>query len=109
MALVARHSLRTRQPLIDVALFRNPAFGAAAATTFLTAAALFGSLLLLPLFFQVARGETALDAGLLQAPQGLAVALAMPLTGVLTDRIGGGKVVTVGLLSSRGPPSRSRS
>jgi EmrB/QacA subfamily drug resistance transporter len=98
VVLFVRHALRAERPLIDVALFRTPAVGAAAATTFLTAAALFGSLLLLPLFFQVARGESALDAGLLQAPQGLGVALAMPFAGLLTDRVGGGRVVVVGLL-----------
>src|SRR6185503_18182349 len=40
---------------------------------------------------------SALTAGLLQAPQGLGVALAMPFIGVLTDRVGGGRVTLFGL------------
>jgi len=92
------HALRSERPLIDVRLFKERAFSAAASTTFLVAMALFGSLIVLPLFFQVARGETALTAGLLQAPQGLGVALAMPFTGVMTDRVGGGKVTLFGLI-----------
>ena len=91
------HARRLHDALIDVRLFANRAFASAAGTTFLVAAALFGSLILLPLFFQVARGESALSAGLLQMPQGIGVALAMPFTGLLTDRIGGGKVVLAGL------------
>jgi len=91
------HGLRAARPLIDVRLFGERAFSAAAATTFLVAMALFGSLLVLPLFFQVARGESALSAGLLQAPQGLGVALAMPFTGILTDRVGGGRVTLFGI------------
>jgi EmrB/QacA subfamily drug resistance transporter len=92
------HSLRTSNPLIDLRLFRESAFSAAAATTFLVGAALFGALLVLPLFFQVAKGFTPLHAGLLLAPQGLGVALAMPITGPMTDRVGGGKVALVGIL-----------
>jgi EmrB/QacA subfamily drug resistance transporter len=92
------HSLHAARPLIDLRLFRENAFSAAAATTFLIGAALFGALLVLPLFFQVAKGFTPLHAGLLLAPQGLGVALAMPFSGRLTDRVGGGKVAFVGIL-----------
>ena len=45
----------------------------------------------------MARGEGALTAGLLMAPQGLGAALAMPVAGRLTDRVGGGRVALVGL------------
>jgi MFS family permease len=55
-------------------------------------------MIILPLYYQVARGETALTAGLLMAPQGLGAALAMPLAGRLTDTLGGGRVAVVGLI-----------
>jgi EmrB/QacA subfamily drug resistance transporter len=92
------HSLRSPRPLIDVRLYKVRAFSASAATVLLFGTAFFGSQLLLPLFFQVARGESALHAGLLQAPQGLGAALMMPIGGRLTDRIGGGRVAFVGIL-----------
>src|SRR3954451_11385274 len=92
------HALHDERPLIDLRLFRESAFSAAAATTFLIGAALFGALLVLPLFFQVAKGYTPLHAGLLLGPQGLGVALAMPFAGRLTDRVGGGRVALVGIL-----------
>jgi MFS family permease len=60
--------------------------------------ALFGTLLILPLYYQVARGESALTAGLLMAPQGVGAAMAMPLAGRMTDRVGGGKVALVGII-----------
>ena len=53
--------------------------------------AFFGAMLLLPLYFQTVRGEGALDAGLLLAPQGLGAMLMMPIAGTLTDRIGAGR------------------
>jgi EmrB/QacA subfamily drug resistance transporter len=98
VALFAVHALRAERPLIDLRLFRSTAFSAAAATTFLLGGALFGALIVLPLYYQVARGESALTAGLLMAPQGLGAALAMPIAGRLTDRVGGGRVALVGLV-----------
>jgi EmrB/QacA subfamily drug resistance transporter len=100
IALVAafvRHALRATRPLIDVRLFANRAFAAASGTTFLLGGALFGAMIILPLYYQVDRGESALTAGLLMAPQGLGAAMAMPLAGRLTDRIGGGRIAVVGL------------
>src|SRR4051794_17116726 len=97
VALFVRHAWRAARPLIDVRLFRERAFSAAAATTFMVGGALFGAMIILPLYYQVARGESALTAGLLMAPQGFGAAMAMPLAGRLTDRVGGGRVAVVGL------------
>ena len=63
----------------------------------LFAIAFFGASLLFPLYFQQVRGETALDAGLLLAPQGIGAMLTMPVAGVLADRIGPGKIVLTGI------------
>ena len=90
--------MRVRYPLLDVGLFRSGGFSAAAATVFLTGIALFGSMILLPLYYQIARGESPLIAGLLVAPQGLGAAIGMNLGGRATDRFGGGRVVVVGLI-----------
>ncbi len=84
------------RPLIELRLFRSRGFRAAATTTFLLGAALFGTLLVLPLYYQVDRGQSALDAGLLIAPQGIGAALMLPISGRLTDRLGGGPVVVAG-------------
>lgn len=97
LAVFIRHARRTDDPLIDVRLFASLRLAAASATTFLLGLALFGSLLVLPLYFQIVRGEGALATGLLLIPQGLASAAVMPLVGPLTDRFGGGKIVLVGV------------
>jgi EmrB/QacA subfamily drug resistance transporter len=95
------HALRAKiTPLIEVILFRNRSFAAAAATTFCFGAALYGGMLLLPLYYQVVRGDSALNAGLLMTPQGIGAALVMPLAGKLTDRYGAGRIVPGGLLVS---------
>jgi MFS family permease len=57
----------------------------------------FGGMLLLPLYLQVVRGESALHTGLLMAPQGFGAMLAMPIAGRLTDRTGVGRIAPPGL------------
>ena len=66
----------------------------------LFAAAFFGAMLLLPLYYQVARGQTALQAGLLMIPQGVGAALMMPIGGRVVDRTGAVRVVMPGLVAS---------
>jgi EmrB/QacA subfamily drug resistance transporter len=102
VALVAAfvvHALRMDgTPLVDVRLLANREFAAGAATTCFLAIALFGSMLLAPLYYQAVRGENALHAGLLMAPQGIGAAIAMPIAGKLTDRTGAGRIVPLGIL-----------
>jgi EmrB/QacA subfamily drug resistance transporter len=96
IALFTWRSLHAERPLLDPRLFTSRGFRAAAITTFLLGASLFGTLIVLPLYYQVDRGETALGAGLLIAPQGIGAAVMLPISGRLTDRIGGGPVVVAG-------------
>jgi EmrB/QacA subfamily drug resistance transporter len=92
------HAARHAWPLIDVKLFRHRTMSAASATAFLFACAMFGAMFLLPLYYQVVRGESALDAGLLLAPIGLGAAIMMPIAGRLTDETGAGRIVLGGLV-----------
>ena len=100
LALIAsfiRHALRQRNPLLDLRLFGRRSVSASGATTFLFAMGMFGVMLLLPLYHQSVRGQSALMTGVFLLPQGLGAALTMPFAGKLTDQIGPGRVVLVGL------------
>jgi MFS family permease len=97
IALFARHALRAREPLVDLRLFRDRAFAVSSILTFLNGLALFGGMFLLPLYYQQARGEGVIAAGLLLAPQGLGSLLAR-VTGPLTDRLGPRPVAVAGML-----------
>jgi len=98
IAAFVRHALRVEAPLIDVRLFRRRVPAVSGMTMSLFAMAFFGAMLLLPLYYQVARGESALAAGLLMIPQGVAAAMAMPVGGRIVDRTGAVRVVLPGLL-----------
>ena len=65
---------------------------------FLSGASLYGSMLLLPLFFQIVQGKDALAAALLLIPQGVGALLSRTLAGNLTDRIGARVVAIVGFV-----------
>ncbi|MFC7883483.1 DHA2 family efflux MFS transporter permease subunit [Streptomyces sp. NPDC057376] len=98
------HALRERRstpPLIDLRLFKNTSFTASVTVMTLSGLATFASLFALPLYYQQAHGLGTFASGLLVTPIGLGAALAMPLAGSLSDKMGsrglaqGGAVVTV--------------
>jgi EmrB/QacA subfamily drug resistance transporter len=94
----AWHALRARQPLLNLRLYRRPTFSTASGAMFLLGAALFGGMILMPLYWQEVRHESVIATGLLVGPQGLGAALVMPLAGKLTDRLGGGPLALFGVV-----------
>ena len=92
------HALRSTHPLLDVRLYRRPTFSSASIAMFCLGAALFGGMILLPYYWQQVRLESVVNTGLLTAPQGLGAALAMPIAGKLSDRLGGGPLALFGVI-----------
>jgi EmrB/QacA subfamily drug resistance transporter len=92
-----RHSWTTDAPLIDIRTFTHTRAGAAAGIFLVFAIAMFGSLLLVPLYYQAVRGQGALQSGLLLAPQGFGAMITMPIAGKLTDRFGPWQLPACGL------------
>jgi EmrB/QacA subfamily drug resistance transporter len=91
------HALRVERPLLDVRLYANRVFAGASFTTFGVGAALFGAMILVPLYYQEVRGESVINTGLLCGPQGIGALVAMPIAGRLTERFGGGRIALVGV------------
>jgi EmrB/QacA subfamily drug resistance transporter len=81
------HALRSRiEPPLNLRLLRARGYATSAALMFASGVTLFGALFLLPLYYQQARGASALAAGLLLAPQGAGVAVGALAAGRLVDR-----------------------
>jgi EmrB/QacA subfamily drug resistance transporter len=90
------HARRSARPLLDVSLYTDRAYALASIVMTTTGAALFGALIILPLFFQTVRGQDAFHTGLLLIPQGLGSLVSMLIAGRLTTRLGGGRSTIIG-------------
>jgi MFS family permease len=97
LGLFVAHALRSGRPLLELRHFAHRTFSAAATIQFLMGAVLIGLMLLLPLYYQLARGESAWSTGLLLVPQGAGAALTLWLTGRWVDRGHGKTVVLAGV------------
>jgi EmrB/QacA subfamily drug resistance transporter len=94
------HALARRAgPIIDLRLFTERAFTASSILQFLLGGSLFGSVFLLPLYYQQIRHASVLDAGLLLAPLGAGMSLAMTYAGRLIDRSGAERTITLGAMA----------
>lgn len=98
VAFVVRER-RTPHPMLDVALFRDPRFGAAAGAVMLTFFALFGFIFLVTQYFQFVRGFGTLSTGARILPVALSIGAASAVGAVLATRIGTKAVVTTGMLA----------
>jgi DHA2 family lincomycin resistance protein-like MFS transporter len=93
--VVRQLSLRERA-LLDLRTFANSTFTIAAALIAVSMIALFGTLILLPIYLQNVLGLSTLETGLVLLPGGLTMGLLAPFVGRLFDRIGPRPLVAPG-------------
>ncbi|RJE87802.1 DHA2 family efflux MFS transporter permease subunit [Paenibacillus sp. 1011MAR3C5] len=80
--------LRQKQPLLELKVFKSSDFTRSIILTWVVQLALFGAMLIVPLYLQGVMHYTALEAGLILMPYALCAALGMPISGRLFDKIG---------------------
>jgi EmrB/QacA subfamily drug resistance transporter len=79
---------RAAEPIIRLDSFRNGVFTVSVATTFLISAALFGTLLYMPLFLQGVQGQSAAASGTFATPLMIGVIVSGVVGGQLIARTG---------------------
>ncbi|MGH7875712.1 MAG: MFS transporter [Candidatus Binatia bacterium] len=92
-----RWEKRATYPLLDLKLFRIPAFSFGNAARWISFITMSVSNLLMPFFLQLAMGLDPLRAGFLVAPTPLAMALLAPLTGWMSERFAPERLCALGL------------
>ncbi|MBE1443850.1 MULTISPECIES: MDR family MFS transporter [Paenibacillus] len=96
------HELQQKYPLLELRVFRSPAFVHGILVAWLNQIALFGSILLFPLYLQQVKGLSPLEAGLYVIPQAILSTVGINLGGKLFDRYGVRPVAIMGILSLSG-------
>jgi EmrB/QacA subfamily drug resistance transporter len=98
LAVFLRIERRSPYPMLDLSLFGRRLFSAATASAILNYICVYSLLFLLPFYLIQGRGLNPAQAGLLLTAQPLIMAIAAPLSGVLSDRIGSRLPSTLGML-----------
>jgi MFS family permease len=98
IACFALWESHTTHPALDLTLFRNRLFDFSLLAATLQSLAMFSVQFLVVFYMQAVRGYSPLTAALLLVPMPIATALAGPLGGWISDRVGASIPATVGLL-----------
>lgn len=87
--------LRTEEPLLPMALFRNRIFAVSGLVALITGFAMMGSLFYIPLFVQGVIGSSATNSGLVTMPMMIAMAITSAAAGQIMSRWGRYRVLGV--------------
>jgi EmrB/QacA subfamily drug resistance transporter len=109
MAIFIAIQMRTRYPMLDLTLFRNPAFNGVSAVAFCLSAGMFALFLYLTIYMQGVLDYSPLEAGLRFLPLTVLGFIASPVAGALSHRVAirvllgsGLALVGIGLLFMHG-------
>ena len=101
-ALFVLWELRTAEPMLPMRFFQNRVFTLANVASLLMFFGMFGSIFLLSQFFQTVQGYSPLGSGLRILPWTIMPMFVAPIAGALSDRIGGARLMGVGLTLQAG-------
>lgn len=87
---------RTSAPLLDLRTFRYRDFRVSVGLLSVSMLAMFGVVIVLPMYMQSVRGLDSITTGLVLLPGGLAMGLAGPLVGRIFDRFGARPLTVTG-------------
>jgi MFS transporter, DHA2 family, multidrug resistance protein len=79
--------LRTKEPIVNLRIFKNRNFAVGTALMAMMGAVLYGSIALLPLFLQTLLGYPATQSGLAVSPRGFGSIVSMIIVGRLVGRL----------------------
>ncbi|MFT8363885.1 MAG: MDR family MFS transporter [Sporolactobacillus sp.] len=89
--------LAIKEPMLELRVFKSPIFALSVIISSFVMMAMIGAELVLPLYIQNIRGESALHSGLMLLPGALVMCFMSPITGIIFDRIGARKLAIAGI------------
>jgi EmrB/QacA subfamily drug resistance transporter len=97
-ALFIAWELRVKEPMLPMRFFKNRTFALANVASLFMFFGMFGSIFLLSQFFQIIQGYSPLGSGVRILPWTIMPLFVAPVAGALSDRIGGHRLMGVGLI-----------
>ncbi len=97
IVLFVRRQFKLEDPFLKISVFKYPEFALASVISSVANLAMIGVEMLLPLYIQNVRGETAFHSGLMLLPGALMMGIMSPVTGRLFDRFGARYLALTGL------------
>ncbi len=88
----------TDNPMLDLRVFKYDIFALTTIISMVINMALFGAMILLPIYLQNIRGFTPLQSGLLLLPGAIVMGIMSPIAGALFDKIGARWLAVTGLI-----------
>ncbi|MGK0605503.1 MDR family MFS transporter [Enterococcus gilvus] len=98
IGLFVWRQLRLEHPFLELRVFKSPVFTIAAILSGVVNMAMVGAEMVLPLYIQNIRGESAFHSGLMLLPGALVMGLMMPITGAIFDKHGAKRLAISGML-----------
>jgi EmrB/QacA subfamily drug resistance transporter len=89
-----------RAPMLDLTIFRNRLFAAAAGAAFINGLSRFALMFLFVFYFQGAQGDDPITAGIKLAPLAIGMLVSSPVAGVWADRHGSRLLAAGGMVVS---------
>ena len=97
IVLFSKRQLNIEHPFLELRVFKSKIFTIAAILAGVTNMAMIGAEMVLPLYIQNIRGESAFHSGLMLLPGALVMGLMMPITGAIFDKHGARKLAITGM------------
>jgi len=89
-----------RAPMLDLTIFQNRMFAAATGAAFISGLSRFALMFIFVFYFQGARGDDPIEAGVKLAPLAIGMLIASPIAGLWADRHGSRVLSSLGMLVS---------
>lgn len=97
IAVFARRQLHLENPFLELRVFKSSVFTIAAVLAGVTNMAMIGAEMVIPLYIQNIRGESAFHSGLMLLPGALVMGAMMPITGIIFDKHGARRLAITGM------------
>ncbi|WP_206831302.1 DHA2 family efflux MFS transporter permease subunit [Alicyclobacillus fructus] len=89
--------LTAKEPMLDLRVFKYDIFTMTTIVGCIVNMAMFGAMILMPIYLQDIRGYTALQSGLMMLPGALLMGIMSPISGAIFDRVGARPLAVLGL------------